>query len=54
MVPADDPSVRDFADWCVVLSYLKAGDKSGCKAALAKLSPTSAYRSQAFELSLKL
>jgi hypothetical protein len=54
LVPADDPAIKDFADWCVVLTYLKEGDKAGCKAALERLPASSAYRSKALELSLDL
>jgi len=50
----DEADLRDYADWYLALSYLKAGDKTSCRQALQQLSNTSPFRQQAADLLNKL
>jgi len=38
-----DASLKDFADWCLALNELKAGNEAGCRTALKAIAPASSY-----------
>ncbi|MBK8704101.1 MAG: tetratricopeptide repeat protein [Saprospiraceae bacterium] len=50
----EETDFKDFADWYLALSYLKAGDKTGCRQALQQLSPNSPFQQKATDLLQKL
>jgi len=51
---AEDPALKDYADWYLALSYLKAGDEAGCREVLNVISPSSVLYRSAKELLGKL
>ncbi len=53
-VTSEDPAIRDFAQWNLVLSYLKTGDKERCRELAKKLPPDSPYFEKAKKLLKKL
>ncbi len=53
-VASEDPAVREFAQWNLVLSYLKTGDKERCRELARKFSQDSPYFGKAQELLKKL
>jgi predicted Zn-dependent protease len=50
----EEADLKDYADWYLALSYLKAGDKARCRQALQQLSITSPFQQQAADLLKKL
>ncbi len=53
-VASEDPAIRDFAQWNLVLSYLKTGDKERCRELASRFSPDSPYFEKAQKLLKKL
>ncbi|MCS7036437.1 MAG: tetratricopeptide repeat protein [Saprospiraceae bacterium] len=53
-VTAEDPAIRDFAQWNLVLSYLKTGDKERCRDLARRFSPDSPYFEKAQKLLKKM
>jgi hypothetical protein len=49
-----EADLKDYADWYLALSFLKAGDKANCRQVLQQLSNTSPFRHQATDLLNKL
>lgn len=53
-VASKDPSIQDFAQWNLILSYLKTGDKERCRELARRFSPDSPYFEKAQRLLKKL
>ena len=51
---AADPALKDYADWYLALSYLKAGDEARCREVLEGIPASSALYRTAKELLRKL
>lgn len=49
-ITSADPTLKDFANWCLALNYLKANDRPKCRATLQKIQASSAYYDKAQEL----
>lgn len=47
---AADAAFKDYADWYLALSYLKAGDKAACREALVNIPAASVFYEQAQKL----
>jgi TolA-binding protein len=50
----DDPSLKDYADWYLALSFLKTKDIEACRAALEDISPESGFYEEARGLMRRL
>jgi tetratricopeptide (TPR) repeat protein len=53
-VASEDPAIRDFAQWNLVLSYLKTGDKERCRELARSFSQDSPYFEKAQKLLKKI